>query len=250
MTQVQEGPASQSAGPSVFTGEEAIMAGPVLAPPNIAVHIDAVASLAALDRGKHIQHIHGVPVWKMQADMDRYAAVIAASKPDVVVEVGTMWGGSALWFEQQGVDVVTVDIDPSPRSAIAQAMCTRTTWLTGASTDPKVLARIAALVAGRRVMVSLDSDHTAPHVANEIRAYGPLVSPGCYLVVEDGIFDLAATAEEQACGGALVHQAGGPLHAIAETLVNNPHWRRDEDIECAHLLSLYPAGWWVRLSRE
>jgi cephalosporin hydroxylase len=34
-------------------------------------------------------------------------------------------------------------------------------------------------------MVVLDSDHTDAHVTQELEAYGPLVTPGCYMVVED-----------------------------------------------------------------
>jgi len=218
----------------------------MLIPPNIPVHIDVAASLAALDAGEHVQRIEGTPMWKLSVDLDRYARVIAATRPDVVVETGTMWGGSALWFERQGVDVVTIDVDPQPVTPEARAACSRTTWINGRSTDVATFERVEALVAGRHVMVSLDSEHSAPHVTNEIRMYGWLVSPGCYLVVEDGIFDLAATDEEQACGGALIPQAGGPLQAIAALLMNNPDWQRDEDIERAHPLSLYPAGWWKR----
>ena len=35
-------------------------------------------------------------------------------------------------------------------------------------------------------MVILDSDHSADHVFEELEAWAPLVTPGCYLVAEDG----------------------------------------------------------------
>jgi len=35
------------------------------------------------------------------------------------------------------------------------------------------------------VMVFLDSDHSMEHVARELKAYGPMVTPGCYMVVDD-----------------------------------------------------------------
>ena len=36
-------------------------------------------------------------------------------------------------------------------------------------------------------MVFLDSNHKKAHVARELELYAPLVSPGCYLVVADGV---------------------------------------------------------------
>ena len=49
---------------------------------------------------------------KLAEDLDRYAAVIAADHPDVVVECGTARGGSACWFASHGLDVVTIDVTP------------------------------------------------------------------------------------------------------------------------------------------
>lgn len=210
------------------------------------VHIDAAASLATFDADGHVQDHRGVPVWKLAYDLERYAGVIAATRPDVIVECGTMWGGSALWFEDHDVDVITIDMEPGPIYAAARSQCERTTWISGSSTNPAIVAQVADLVAGRRVMVSLDSEHSAPHVSAEIAAYGPLVSPGCYLVVEDGIFDLALTDDGRARGGALVPHVGGPLRAICSTLVDDPDWFRDEQVERAYPLSYCPAGWWVK----
>lgn len=58
----------------------------------------------------------------------------------------------------------------------------------GSSTDPAVVAALRERAEGRRVMVDLDSDHRAEHVAGELRALAPLVTPQCYLVVEDTWF--------------------------------------------------------------
>lgn len=214
-------------------------------PPAVDTYVDVAASLAIL--GEHVpeQVAAGAQPWKIQADLDRYAAVIAATRPDVVVETGTKWGGSARWFESQGVDVITVDIDPGPVAQETRDACPRTTFIVGSSLDPAVVEQVRAKVAGRRVMVSLDSDHSAPHVAAEIAAYGPMVSPGCYLVVEDGVFDLAEMSD-MAQGGSAIPHVGGPLRAIVAALVDNPNWERDEEVERMSPVSTDPAGWWIR----
>jgi cephalosporin hydroxylase len=205
---------------------------------------DVGASLDTFWSGTFEQRSEGVTTWKLLHDLDRYRHVIEATRPEVVVETGTKFGGSARWFEQQGVDVVTVDVD-AESSRGARALCSRVTWVTGDSTSPAVVERVRDLTAGRRVMVSLDSEHAAPHVAAEIRLYGPLVTPGCYLVVEDGIFDLA-DERLKARGGLRIPAEGGPLAAIGAELVGSDGWVRDEDVERMHATSHHPMGWWRR----
>jgi cephalosporin hydroxylase len=207
--------------------------------------IDVSASLATFYTGAYEQRVHGIACWKLADDLDRYAKVIADTAPDVVVETGTKFGGSALWFAQQGVDVVTVDVD-DVSSREARELTERVWWVDGYALDADVVATVAELVAGRRVMVSLDSDHHAPHVEREIQLYGPLVSPGCYLVVEDGIFDLA-DPETARRGGVNIPRLGGPLRAVQEVLANDPRWSRDETVEQLSPLSHHPAGWWRRV---
>lgn len=110
------------------------------------------------------------------------------------------------------------------------------TWLVGPSTDAATLKRVEAAVAGRRCMVVLDSDHSAAHVAAEILLYGPLVSPGCHLVVEDGIVRWLDIPKF----------VGSPLDAIEEHLAGNSEWERDVKVETMHPATMYVAGWWRR----
>ena len=53
----------------------------------------------------------------------------------------------------------------------------------GRSTDPSILVEIKAEIPeGARVMIVLDSDHSREHVLNKCRAYGDIVTPGCYMM--------------------------------------------------------------------
>lgn len=207
--------------------------------------IDVAASLATFASTAGFTQAHaGLGMWKTTADLDRYRQVIEKTRPEVIVETGTRWGGTAAWLADTfAVQVITVDIaEPSYEAQTWPGV----TFYVGSSTDPDVAARVAETVAGRRCMVSLDSDHHSPHVETEIRAYGPLVTPGCYLVVEDGLADLVSSKEARRFGRQ-IPAVGGPLAAVVRELVGTPGWVRDLDVEALTPISHHPAGWWRRV---
>lgn len=212
--------------------------------PEIPLLIDLSESFEALAQGEHDHD----GMWKLPADLARYERIIAATRPEVLVETGTHTGASATWFAAHGLDVVTVDVvDPVEQfgghAYVAEGNA-HVTLVRGSSVDDAVAARIAALVDGRRCMVSLDSDHTAPHVAREIQLYGPLVSPGCYLVVEDTLFGYGSDA--RSADHSMPVGRGSSLDAVAKLLHGSPDWSRDLAIERGDPISQNPAGWWVR----
>lgn len=177
------------------------------------------------------------PIIKHADDLLRYTRVIEGTKPEVLVETGTRSGASAQWFASQGLDVISVDIaqwhlDPAER----------VTWVVGNSVDPRTLKAVARLVAGRRCMVSLDSDHSEDHVRREIELYRELVSPGCYLVVEDAVIDWLSSPKPHGCD---IYT--GSLHdAIADTMAQDERFTRDAEVERLTPVTMFPAGWWRR----
>jgi cephalosporin hydroxylase len=81
--------------------------------------------------------------------------------------------------------VVSIDLDP-PELSLPENV----TFIQGDSIDPGTVSRVADLCAGKRTMVIADGNHAAAHVLQEMRAYGPMVSTGCYFIAEDGIVDV------------------------------------------------------------
>ena len=78
--------------------------------------------------------------------------------------------------------VITIDIEERPN----RPEHPRITYLTGSSVDDQVVAQIRDQIGPEeKVMAILDSDHSKGHVLAELRTYGPLISDGCYLIVED-----------------------------------------------------------------
>lgn len=129
----------------------------------------------------------GVTTWKNPLDLWIYQEILQSVRPDLIVETGTAYGGSALYLadlcETLGTGhVVTIDI----RDRAADVAHPRLTKIIGSSIDSDVHDRVAALVpGGGSVVVILDSDHTRDHVLAEMRLWADMVSLGSYLIVED-----------------------------------------------------------------
>lgn len=193
-----------------------------------------------------------VEVQKHWSDLERYAQIVEMSQPDLIIETGTRSGGSACWFHQElDLQVISIDIAPQFNPTVDPPIRSpHIKWIRGSSISDRVIREVYELAKGKRVMVSLDSDHVSPHVQAEIAVLGLLVSPGCYLVVEDGCFDMWP-AQKAARGGTGIPTHGGPLHAI-RTQLDDPlgqssgmFWR-DEATEGISSISHSPCGWWRR----
>lgn len=145
----------------------------------------------------------GRPVIQLPEDMLRIQEVIYRVKPDVIVETGVAHGGSLIYyaslFTAMGrgrVIGIDIEIRPHNRAAIeAHEMKPLITLVEGSSVAPEVVSQVAALIApGETVLVLLDSNHTKEHVLAELEAYGPMVTPGSYIVATDGIMKHVAGA--------------------------------------------------------
>ena len=182
---------------------------------------------------------------KTLPDLERYRLILERTRPTHIIETGTLSGRSAYWFACfRGAEVLTIDTDPRPfdmgiLSTPAGAHITR---IVSSSTDLGTVALARHWSAGgRRVMVVLDSDHSASHVLAELRHYGPLVSPGCYLVVEDGII--------RWCPEQWPNHRGSPLDAVEVWRGTDDIGRRfvrDVELEGLSPTTQHVGGWLLR----
>lgn len=167
-------------------------------------------------------------------DLMTYQEIIVECRPDLIIETGTKFGGSALYFASifdlvgHG-QVVTVDIDATPGRPIHP----RITYLHGSSTNPAIVARIQRMItAETKVMVILDSDHRKPHVDAELGIYPDLVTLGQYLIVEDTNIN----------GHPVFPEFGpGPQEAMQEFLRRDSRFAVDRERE-RHFLTYAPNG--------
>jgi cephalosporin hydroxylase len=182
----------------------------------------------------------GVQIWKYPTDLLEYQEIIHQLRPDVILDIGTYKGGSALYFASlldligsASGRVISVDIKHPP----VLPKHARITYLLGSSTSAPILEKIRnSIRPGDKVMAFLDSDHTMAHVLNELHSYGPIVTPGSYLVVEDSNIN----------GHPVYPDFGpGPMEAIHEYLKENPPFKIDKSRE-KYLLTVAPDGFLLR----
>lgn len=177
----------------------------------------------------------GTATRKCPLDMWVYQELLAKLQPELVIETGTAFGGSAL-FLASCMDmigrgrVMTIDIHDHPGRPVHD----RITYVLGSSVDTAVVeqARVAATGASS-VMVVLDSDHSRDHVLAELRAYAPLVTNGSYLIVEDTNVN----------GHPILRTFGpGPHEAVEAFLAEGGPFVRDRDCE-KFFLTFNPGGY-------
>jgi cephalosporin hydroxylase len=193
----------------------------------------------------------GRPIIQIPQDVMAMQTVLLAAAPDVVVETGVAHGGSVIFnasmLELLGGDrqVIGIDVEirKQNRAAIeAHPMSKRITLIEGSSTAPEVLEQVRRLVGtGKKVLVSLDSNHTRDHVADELRAYAPLVSKGSYLVVWDTAIEDFPPGPDRPWG-----PGNSPKTAVHAFLQSNSDFEIDRDLEARLLFTVSPDGFLKR----
>lgn len=194
----------------------------------------------------------GVPIIQFPADVMATQEVIWNTRPDVIIETGVARGGSVLFMasilEVIGhgkVIGVDIDIRAHNRDSIENhPMSRRVTLIEGGSADEETLARVRAEIPeGARVMVVLDSDHSRDHVLAECRAYGPLVTSGCYLVVADTLVGHLSEAEAPKRRSKIWYAGDEPLSAMNDYLAETDRFQPDPVINGKLVLSSSPGGY-------
>ena len=204
--------------------------------------IGSPAAFAAISRGwlrsgwdaKYVYSFSwlGRPVIQLPEDLLRIQEVVYRVKPTVIIETGIAHGGSLVFFaslfKATGISgrVIGVDLEirPHNRSAIeAHELFPFITLVEGNAIDAGVVARVRDMVRPEdRVLVVLDSNHTKAHVLAELENYGPLVSPGSFIVATDGIMGWLGNAPRTQPDWSW----NNPRNAADEFLESHPEFER------------------------
>ena len=182
----------------------------------------------------------GTLALKLPTDLWIYQEILYDIRPDLIIETGTMYGGSALFLAticdtiKKG-SIVSIDINRKDSFPNHE----RIKYITGSSTDEKIVNQVKNMIkTNDKVMVILDSDHTKNHVLNEMEMYSRLVSKDSYLIVEDTAIN----------GHPVEPNFGdGPMEAVNEFLKTHDEFKIDNDKE-KFLLTMNPNGYLKKIN--
>jgi cephalosporin hydroxylase len=223
----------------------------------------SLVSRAWLRVGWDVKYVYGFswlgrPVIQLPEDLIRIQETIYRLRPDVVVETGVAHGGSLVFYAslckaigKGRVIGIDVEIRPHNRQAIeSHELADCIELVEGSSTEPQIVEQVRRSVGdAETVLVLLDSDHTKKHVLAELEAYAPLVTPGSWIVVADGIMEQVVGAPRTRPDWSW----NNPKTAVAEFVAGHKEFVVEppafpfHEGQVTEMVTYWPGGWVRRL---
>jgi len=195
--------------------------------------LELIDQMALLLRAQGGVEFLGVPMRQIPSDNWLMSDLIFSVKPDYIIETGTLYGGSALYYASllelvnPNGNVITVDINENAISSAARdhdLFKRRVRFIRGGSTDAETIEQIRSEVGtGMTVLVTLDTLHAPIHVGRELELYSEFVSTGSYIIVQDTYYE-------------------GLPEAIDDFLTSHGDFARDTDLDERYDFTKYRGG--------
>lgn len=211
----------------------------------------------------------GRPIIQYPQDMMAMQELIWDVRPDLIIETGIAHGGSLIMNAsflamldycdaiENGVSlnpnkpkrrVLGIDIDireHNLRAIEAHPMSNRIDMIQGSSIAMTVVNQVKEYAKNyKRILVSLDSNHTHEHVLEELKAYASLTSLGSYCVVFDTVVE---DMPKEHAGDRPWGPGNNPKTAVREYLKEHPEFEIDKSIQNKLLITVAPDGYLKRV---
>ena len=211
----------------------------------------------------------GRPIIQFPQDMAAMQELIWEVKPDLIIETGIAHGGSLIMNAsllamldyceaiesgelldpkkpKRRVLGIDIDIREHNRVAIeAHPMSNRIDMIQGSSIAPEIIAQVKDYAKNyKRILISLDSNHTHDHVLAELEAYAQLTSKGSYCVVFDTVVE---DMPKELSGDRPWGPGDNPKTAVWEYLKTHPEFEIDKSIQNKLLITVAPDGYLKRV---
>lgn len=157
------------------------------------------------------------------------------------------WRNTRRVKPQRRVLGIDIDIREHNRKAIeAHPMSNRIDVIQGSSIETSIIEKVHQYANDfKRVLVSLDSNHTHEHVLAELDAYAELTSIDSYCVVFDTVIeDLPGDSFPDRSWG----PGNNPKTAVKDFLNTHSEFEVDKIIENKLLITVAPGGFLKRIS--
>lgn len=181
--------------------------------------------LNSVVEGHHKTTYRGVKSIRCPFDYVLYQMIVEEVRPNLIIEIGTAYGGSALYL---------ADLLQNIGDGVLHSIDIQEDWFLTNSDEKKELInrhpRIKRFLGGYqqydlknaasfdKILVIEDGSHRYSDVISAMNKFKDLVSEDSYMIVEDGV--LSSLGLER-------HYEGGPLRAIEEFLPQNPQFHID-----------------------
>ena len=171
--------------------------------------------IASIQHGTMRYRYKGIRTLKCPFDLALYHLVLERFKPKTIIEFGTRFGGSSLWFADMmanhGIQghVYTFDIDLGSNVVRHERI---TAQYCDASEPEKYLSDDFMSSLPRPILLVEDASHLYQHVLAVLEFAHKWLALGDYIIVEDGILEHMKSRRHE----------GGPLRAIKEFVEHHP----------------------------
>ena len=157
------------------------------------------------EHASHLYTYRGMPMVKNPFDLAIYPLLLSRIKPASIIEVGTLYGGSAVWLADMtramGLPTRIWSIDVFGMPLLEDE---RVTFMQGSGRElGVVLSEDFLRDLPRPLLVIEDADHQHPTTLAVLKFFHPHLRSGEYIVVEDGM------------------SAAGPRTGVAEFLASH-----------------------------
>ncbi len=195
----------------------------------------------------------GRPIIQAPQDLVALQEIIYEVQPDLIIETGIAHGGSLIFYASMleligKGEVLGLDIDirnHNYEEIINHPMYKRITMIEGSSIDEKIAEKVKTFAKGKKkILVSLDSNHTHSHVLKELQLYADLVSVGSYCVVFDTLIE---DIPKEFYDDREWEPNNNPKTAVWEFLKGNKNFKIDKSIDYKIQISAAPDGYLKRI---
>lgn len=213
----------------------------------------------------------GRPAIQFPNDAWALQEIVWETRPTIIIETGIAHGGSLLisasllalldlcdflqnksskFSISRKVIGIDIDIRLDNRAKLdSHPLACYLELVEGSSVEESTFNRVRKLCGeDSRIMVLLDSNHTADHVFRELEMYSKLVSGGMYLIVYDTALELQ---EDSTTQGRPWGRGNGPLTAVNKFLAKSQgEFVQDLELSGKLAISVAPFGFLKKVAIE